>query len=124
MSFSKEMYEAEQKLSQLGHQPFLPDMTEANYKGMTAEQIQKLKDVYMWHHIHTMEKSDAVIVLNYNKKGFQGYIGANTFLEMAIAWYRKMPIFILNDIDATLPTYEEIIGMKPVFLHGKLEAVK
>jgi hypothetical protein len=123
MSFITEMQIVENELMNHGHEVFIPDTTEEKYQSLIAEQIQEVKHGYIWKHIGKIEQADAVLILNYDNKGFTGYIGGNTFLEMAVALYKKMPIFILNNIDNRQNIYEEVMGMKPFFLQGRLENI-
>jgi hypothetical protein len=62
-----------------------------------------------------------VLILNYEKHGQANYIGGNVLMEMALAFYQKKPIFILNEAPEDSTFLEEILGVLPVFLHGKLE---
>jgi len=63
-------------------------------------------------------------VLNYEKNGRPGYIGGAVLAEMAIGLHFGKKIYILNDIDETVSYKEEILGMLPIFLNGKLENIK
>lgn len=65
-------------------------------------------------------KGDIVLVLNYEKNRKKGYIGGAVLNEMAIAFYFKKPIFILNPIDEDSSFKEEIYGMKSIIINGDL----
>ncbi len=84
----------------------------------------KSKTFFMNHHIDKVLASDAILVLNYNKKGIDGYIGGNTLIEIAIAFVNKKPIYILNSITDDLGFKEEIMGMKPIFINGDLNKIQ
>jgi hypothetical protein len=75
-------------------------------------------------HFDKVAKGDAILVLNYEKRGIQNYIGGNVLMEMAIAFHLKKPIFIMNELPTESAFEEEIKGMQPVVLHGKLEDLK
>ncbi len=77
----------------------------------------------MRQHFKKVVECDAILVLNYEKKGVQGYIGGNGLMEMALAFHYKKPIYVLNPVFEASPLYEEIIGMAPVFLDGDLEKI-
>ena len=79
------------------------------------------KAALMREHFEKVEAGDAILVLNYEKHGVQNYIGGNVLMEMALAFYWKQPIFILNEIPEESAFVEEIKGMTPVVLHGKVE---
>ena len=77
----------------------------------------------MRKHFKKVLECDAILVLNYEKKGAQGYIGGNTLMEMALAFHYKKPIYILNPVFETSPLYEEILGMGPIFLNGDIKKI-
>jgi len=77
------------------------------------------KAVLMRKHFDEVAKGDAILVVNEEKNGKPNYIGGNVLMEMAIAFYLKKPIFILNDIPADSIFLEEIKGMAPTLLLGK-----
>jgi hypothetical protein len=49
------------------------------------------------------------------------YIGGNVLMEMAVAFYLDKPIFLFNEIPKNSTFLEEIKGIEPVVLHGKIE---
>lgn len=49
-------------------------------------------------HFEEIEKSDAILVCNYDKNGIQNYIGANTFLEMGFAHCLGKKIYLVNPL--------------------------
>jgi hypothetical protein len=79
------------------------------------------KAALMQGHFDEVAKADAILVLNYEKHGTQNYIGGNVLMEMALAFYQKKPIFIMNEIPEESAFLEEILGTMPVVLHGKAE---
>lgn len=82
------------------------------------------KRQFMDHHFAEVEKADAILLVNDEKKGIKGYIGPNGLMEMALAYYLKKPIFILNDIDKDHNVYEEVFGMGCIILHGDISKIK
>lgn len=100
---------------------FDPSTYKIWYKDASA---YKRKAFLIRHHFRKIVASDAVLVVNFEKHGKQGYIGGNTLMEMALAFHHKKPIFVLNDISKDLPHYEEVMGMLPVFLDGSLSKIK
>ena len=79
------------------------------------------KAAYMREHFKEVERGDICLVLNYEKHGVANYIGGNVLMEMALAFYLKKPIYILNEVPKNSPFIEEILGMEPVVLKGKIE---
>jgi hypothetical protein len=69
-------------------------------------------------HFNEIEKSDAILVMNYEKHGKANYIGPNVLMEMSTAFYLHKPIYILNEQPENSPFIDEILGLEPIFLHG------
>lgn len=119
------IYSTGKQLQGQGHEVLFPHAAElSDYSNLNAEEAAAHKSEMIWNHLHKIEQSDAVLVTNGEKKGIEGYIGANTFLEMTVAMYLNKPVYLLNPINRSVAGYEEILGMKPVFLNGNLENLK
>jgi hypothetical protein len=69
-------------------------------------------------HFEEIVKSDAILVMNYEKIGKPNYIGPNVLMEMAIAFYLHKPIYVLNGESEDSPLIDEILGLQPIFLEG------
>ncbi len=63
-----------------------------------------------------IQKTDAILVLNYDKNGIKNYIGGNAFLEMGFAHVLDKKIYLLNPIPEMSYT-DEIKTMQPLILH-------
>lgn len=131
-SFYKEVLDIEKTLKNLGFKVIIP---------ITARKMQKTgnfdaekyktwfanpkdythKRYLMRKHFREVVNSDAILVVNSKKKGINGYIGANALMEMAIAFHYKKPIYLLNRIENNFWFKEEILGMFPIFLDGKID---
>jgi hypothetical protein len=79
------------------------------------------KTALMQGHFDRVAEADAILVLNYEKHDIQNYIGGNVLMEMALAFYLKKPIYILNEIPEQSNFLEEIIGLNPIVLHGNIK---
>ncbi len=64
----------------------------------------------------TFLQSHAVYLANYDKNGVAGYIGGNSFLEIGLAFYKRIPIFLLNDIPQQVNYREELIALNPIVI--------
>jgi len=111
-----------------GHEAYPSSFNEL-FIGLNDEQkeVLKLEQKYeqdaIREHWGNIEKSDKVLILNYEKHGIPGYIGGNSFLEMGFAYILRRPIYLLHPIPK-MPHYEtEIIAMKPIVLDGDLESI-
>jgi hypothetical protein len=77
----------------------------------------------MRKHFAKVEESDAILVVNPDKNDIAGYIGANTLIEMGLAYYLRKKIFLLNDIPE-ISYKEEILGVKPQVIHGDFDKIR
>lgn len=75
-------------------------------------------------HFDEIARSDAILVTNYEKHGQANYIGPNVLMEMAIAFYLKKTIYILNGKPINSPLIDEILGLEPIFLDGDIDKLK
>ena len=97
--FSKQAYETKKKLEEMGHAVLLFPQEIGLPGGETAsvekyyemrkenftDDLAKVKEQLIKEHKKKIEDSNAILVLNLPKNGKPGYIGGNTFMEMAIA---------------------------------------
>src|SRR3989338_6443772 len=100
------------------------DFKVENYKTWIKDKDDyKIKSKLIRDHFQKILKGDSVLVLNYEKKGMPGYIGGNVLMEMAMAFWHKKPIYILNPVSGNAPLKEEIFGMRPIFLNGDITKI-
>ena len=135
LDFSKEMRGMADQLIEQGHEVIMPKTSEMIQRGeVTFEQIMKEKEngeIYkraieqdaIRGHFLKIKEADAILVLNFAKKGIKDYIGGNVFLEMGFAHVLNKKIFLLNGIPDML-YIDEIKVMQPVILNGDLSRIK
>ncbi|SRR6266404_6486603 len=135
LDFIPEMKTASEQLTKLGHQVMMPKSAEMVISGeVTSDEIKqenqsgrgadrKIKLDAIKRHYNKIVQSDAILVLNYTKKGVENYIGGNTFLEMGFAHVLDKKIFLLNSIPQMLYT-DELQAMRPVVLNGDFTFIK
>lgn len=60
-------------------------------------------------HYNAISNADAIFVLNFEKKGIDGYIGAGTFAEMAFAFGldRDIDVYLLNSLPSEKFPYSD-----------------
>lgn len=128
IAFYNEMLQIQKKLELLGHQVKLPPFQVKDENGNmipvkeyyakrkaeadSTSWVWERKEEAMRLHFQKVEWCDSVLVLNYDKNNVPNYIGANTLLEMGLAFHLNKKIFLLNDIPE-ISYKEEILGMKP-----------
>lgn len=115
------LVELRTQLRELGFVVLMPeeDGRDVDFSSMSKEEQVDWKRGYVDLHIGKIKKADAILVANYEKKGKQNYIGANTFLEMGFAYILGKKIYVLSDIPDQ-PNTEEIEAMMPVVLGGDI----
>ena len=91
MSASKEMVATEKELIALGHTVVLPEFTYDYAKMDTMDEMHiesaknKVKYDLIRGYFDKIKESDAVLVVNVDRKNIEGYIGGNSFLEMGFS---------------------------------------
>ena len=139
ISFYDEMVEMKSKLEGFGHEVDIPpkEIKDSSGNLIPVKDYYQIRqtagdnDVWVWErkkeamqkHFEKIDWSDAILVLNYGKKGIRNYIGSNTLMEMGLAFHLKKKIFLLNDVP-DISAKEEILGMQPIIINGDLFQVK
>ena len=135
MAFAQEMLDAKVSLEKNGHRVVLPEGTEKYAKGKLKKLAgksgalegakRKINNNLIKKHYYKIQKSDAILVINKEKKGINNYIGGNSFLEMGFAHILNKKIYVLNQLPkGFLVFYQELVAMKPTVLNGDLDAIK
>ncbi|MFA6790630.1 MAG: hypothetical protein WCR65_03565, partial [Parcubacteria group bacterium] len=68
-------------------------------------------------------RSDAILVLNFDKKGIVNYIGGNTLMEIGFAHVNGKKIFLINEVPE-VSYADEILAMYDVILNGDLAKIE
>lgn len=139
IAFYDEMLNIKKNLEELGHQVKLPlpEVKDENGNMITVKEyyakrkaetddrswIWDKKEEVMRLHFQKIEWSDAVLILNHDKNNIPNYVGANTLLDMGLAFHLNKKLFLLNDIPE-ISYKEEILGMKPVVISQDLTKIK
>ncbi len=139
IAFYDEMLGIKKELEELGHKVTLPPFEVKDENGNMipvkeyyvkrkaetndASWIWDRKEEAMRLHFQKVAWSNAVLILNYDKNNVPNYIGANTLLEMGLAFHLHKKLFLLNCIPE-INYKEEILGMKPVVVSKDLTKIK
>lgn len=126
MTHRTEMTQLIEQLEAMGLSVSTPglDAEPVNYEEVESmSEVGKIKGRFIRRHFANIYNSKAVLVANYEKNGIEGYIGANTLLEMCAAFIYEKPIYILNPI-TKLKGYEEILGLEPIVIDGDLRELE
>ncbi len=128
MSASQEMLNTQAALVKLGHAAIVPENTETYAamglatKEVTESARNKTEHDLIKGYFIEIQNNDAVLIVNVEKNGMSGYVGANAFLEMGFAHILDKKIFLLNSASASWHA-DEIAAMKPIVLNGHLEKI-
>ncbi len=112
--FFEKLYDIKNALENRGHQILLPSMR--NYHHLEEDALAKIQHDLIDEHFSKIGQSDALYVANYDKNNIAGYIGGNTLLEMGIAFYRKIPILLLNPVPSQVAYRGELLALRPIIL--------
>lgn len=110
--FFDRLYEIKEELEKLGHEVFLPSMK--NYHSLEETALAKIQYNLIKDHFKKIDNSDAILVANFDKD-IKGYIGGSALIEMAKAFDKGIPIFLMNPIPE-ISYKEEIKAMKPIII--------
>ncbi len=130
LTFHAEMRDVQRALERLGHAVLVPksldliDRGEFKKPETVKERLAaERKYDFIREHFRHIQSADAVIVVNPEKHGIDGYVGGNSFLEMGLAFHLGKPIYLLYGIPHM--DYElEIAAMHPVVIHGDLTRIR
>jgi len=138
IAFYDQMIEVKQKMEVLGHEVRLPpnQIKDANGNLISVKEYYDLRKAetdansWIWDrkaeaikcHNEKIAWADAILVLNYDKRDIANYIGANTLMEMGLAFFLNKKIFLLNSIPE-ISYKEEILGVKPIVIVGDLTII-
>jgi len=127
MTFVDEMIDFKDQLERKGHEVFLSTFANA-YKKLPKDQIEsqtihdKNNNDGLKEFCSLIERSDAVLALNYDRKGIKSYIGGNAFLELGYAFILNKKVYFLNPIPDMIYT-SELEAMKPIILDGDIDKI-
>ncbi len=130
MKFHEEMRDVKAQLERMGHTVFVPKsiglMDTVGYVHPEDDEERitaKIEHDFIRAHFKKVQDADAILVLNYDKKGIANYIGGNTFLEIGLAFWLGKKIFLLNLIPE-MDYKTEMHAMQPVILAGDLAKIQ
>lgn len=125
-TFFDKLGKLKENLEKLGYGVLLPSMKNIQddfyFKNRKETEFAKIHYGLIKNHFKKIDESDAILICNYDKEGIEGYIGGNTLIEMAKAFDKKIPIFLLNSVPQ-MPYRAEILAMQPIKLKN-LEEIK
>ena len=118
MSLIEKMKDIATQLHLMGYNTILP--AEEDWSTIPTEKINDYKRKVSMLHFSAIANEDthAILVVNDAKKEIDNYIGANSFAEIAVAFYFGKEIFLLNDVYN--PYKDELFAWGAISLRGEL----
>jgi diphthamide synthase subunit DPH2 len=114
IDFLSEMKKIKSKLEKQNYKVFIPEEDLEKRTKLTKQDLIK-------NHFGKIKESDSILVVNETKNGKENYIGANTLMEMAVAFNLEKSIYIYNDLPKDQSGVEEIQALNPFCLKKDLE---
>lgn len=128
MKLSRRMIEVRDKLKEFGYEIILPRHTEEYAEMNTSDHVHnesvknKINNDLIRDYYNKIAENDAVLIVNDDLNGVEGYIGGNSFLEMGFAHVLNKKIYLFNNIPES-SFKDEIIAMQPIVLDGDLSKI-
>lgn len=135
-AFMHKMVEVTDKLIAMGLDAHIAEHYRLLVKGESQEmqglldsgERAKVKQQFNTFKLHykAILESDAILIVNDEKRGVANYIGGNVLIEIGQAYVNDKKIFFLNGMPTSdkITYLDEIVAMNPICLEGDLENVK
>jgi hypothetical protein len=81
------------------------------------------KGVLIKQNFDNISLSDALLVINNEKNGIQGYIGPNVLMEIGLAFHLNKKIFIWNQYPLDASYKDEMLALGVEVIDKNLEAI-
>lgn len=124
MLFASHMLELKTSLEAKGWSALTPEISEASREYTSLPENERLlqKRAFISQHFKKIKAADAILVANCEKNNIEGYIGANTLMEIAAAHLLQKQILILNKL-GDQSCKEEVRALATTFLNGDLSKI-
>ena len=121
MMFYDKMLEIASYLKTRGVSTVIPKEEITERETLSEEEFNAFKRKVSNQYLSKIRESStyAILVLNQEKKGALNYIGANTLVEISMAFCWGRPIYLFNAFYE--PLIDELIAWNAICLHGNLE---
>jgi len=130
--FRDKMIENKKLLIEMGHEAIIHPDYEAFARGEKQEtwnlmhtdhvRAKKENNYIKWYY-DAIVGADAILVLNYDKKGIANYVGGNTLMEIAFAHTNGKKIFLMNPVPQEVSYTDEIEAMYDEVLNDDLSKI-
>jgi hypothetical protein len=132
ISFIEKMRESAKQLESAGHNVVLPPSATLNQtkeyweamKNKKPEEFVKIGRKRNRKYFKEIKSADAVLVMNLAKNGIAGYVGANTLMELAVAFEHNKKIFLYTAPSKDLFAAEELSYLDPIVINADVKKIK
>lgn len=130
MNFYQVLVRIEYELQSIGFEVEIPvsaktmkknkDFEVSHFKGVfTYEQ----KGDFIRENFDNIAKSDAILIINNEKNGVRGYIGANVLMEIGFAFHLDKKIYLWNKTASDAPYNEELLAFNVKVINQDLSNI-
>ena len=121
MMFYDKMLEVSEYLKNRGIPVVIPKEENNERKNLSEEEFSDFKRKVSNQYLSRIRDSStyAILVLNQEKKGITNYIGANTLVEISMAFCWGRPIYLYNDFYG--PLMDELVAWNTICLNEDLD---
>lgn len=124
ITFVNDMQSIGLLLEQKGYTVQYPDLPQAAQKGSKEEHVARKRRMDLIRvHFEKISRGDAILVVNFEKNGVKGWIGANTFLEIGFAHVLDKKIFLMEALPSFDYFADEIKAIDFKVLDGDLDQI-
>lgn len=130
MNFYEELVRIEKNLVEKGFEVDIPvsaktmkannDFDVSHFKGVFTSTE---KGEFIQENFRNIASSDAILVINNEKNGIKGYIGANVLMEIGVAFYLGKQIYIWNEYSEDSPYKEELLAFNVQVINQELNKI-
>lgn len=123
MSFYGDMLEIQSMLKEKSILSMVPEAEDQYVAALSEENFTAFKRRVSFQYLRTIRAPETVAILavNVDKHGISGYIGPNTFAEIAVAFAQQKKIFLLQGIPHDY--FEELEAWGVISLDGSLSGI-
>lgn len=130
MNFYQDLVRIESELQNVGYEVEIPvsaktmkeknDFDVSHFKGVfTSEQ----KGKFVKENFANIADCDALLVINNQKNGVSGYIGANVLMEIGPAFHLGKKIYLWNPTEPSAPYNEELLAFNVQIINQDLAKI-
>jgi len=126
ISAADEIIRVKKELESMGHVVEIPEgVKRPELRSVDTTTSLERADVKIKHNLireyyEKIKNYDIVLIVNPEKNGIKGYVGGNTFIEMAFGYVLNKKIYCLYPLPE-LSYKDEMIAMQPIILNGMLD---